>query len=113
MASANSNYQVSLVDGVLTIASVPIPPSSPIIVPAFVDNGAEVLASQLSTSFGGLNYVPTDDASADGEAGKRKSTSELNINNVSVPSSTGPLDVFVVETGIHLEPVDKLRGLTN
>ncbi len=117
MASANQNYEVTLVDGILTIAPVPIPPSSPIIVPAFVDNGAQVLAGQSSTNFGGLTYVLTD-GSTDGPAnadedGKRKSSGELNINNVTVPSSTGPLDVFVVDTGINLESVAELRGLTN
>ena len=58
-------------------------------------------------------------SSADGtqasgdEGGSRKSTSQLNVNNVTVPSSTGPLDVFVVDTGINLERLAKLRGLTN
>ncbi|MDD2845368.1 MAG: hypothetical protein PHT57_10475, partial [Rhodoferax sp.] len=70
-----------------------------------------------STSFGGLTYVLTG-SSTDGTAnadedGKRKSSGELNINNVTVPSSTGPLDVFVVDTGINLESVAELRGLTN
>ncbi|WP_210546553.1 YDG domain-containing protein [Rhodoferax sp. PAMC 29310] len=113
MAPTNPNYEVRLVNGVLTIAPVPIPPSSPIIVPAFVDNGVEVLASQSPTSLGGLNYVLTDGSSAGSEGGKRKSTSELNINNFTVPSSTGPLDVFVVDTGINLDPVAKLLSLTN
>jgi len=202
-ALANSNYQITAIDGTLTIGPAPVPPPSPIIVPAFVDNGSEVLASQSPTTFGGLNYVLTGGASAGGdtgastlnfvantsgdagtrqggagnsaaggtgagasnatgqgndnrpagdaanggnqtnqgasslnfvasnsadgnagqggngaqgngaESGKRKSTSDLNINNVTVPSSTGPLDVFVVDTGINLERIAKFRGLTN
>jgi hypothetical protein len=65
-----------------------------------------------------LNFVASnnsgDGAQGNGnEGGDRKSASELNVNNVTVPSSTGPLDVFVVETGINLQRIAQLRGLTN
>jgi filamentous hemagglutinin family protein len=186
-ALANGNYAITAIDGVLTVISdfLPPPPPSPIIVPAFVDNGSAVLANQSITSFGGLNYVlsgssltsvssagsstsatggaqqttsatssqnavTSSTSSGDGatqglsgtggeqtgqdasflnfvasnnsgdgaqgngnEGGDRKSASELNVNNVTVPSSTGPLDVFVVETGINLQRIAQLRGLTN
>jgi filamentous hemagglutinin family protein len=186
-ALANGNYAITAIDGVLTVISdfLPPPPPSPIIVPAFVDNGSAVLANQSITSFGGLNYVlsgssltsvssagsatgatggaqqttsatssqnavTSSTSSGDGatqglsgtggeqtgqdasflnfvasnnsgdgaqgngnEGGDRKSASELNVNNVTVPSSTGPLDVFVVDTGINLQRIAQLRGLTN
>ncbi|MDE1948471.1 MAG: hypothetical protein KGI35_07640, partial [Burkholderiales bacterium] len=132
----------------------PPPPPSPIVVPAFVDNGAAALASTAPTAFGGLNYVaagslpttgaqdaalaggtqapaaPGSVAAADpaagagsgltyvskatgADGGKRRSASELNVNNVTVPSASGPLDVFVVNTGINLLGVQALHTLGN
>ena len=73
--------------------------------------GASALNFVASSSGDGANVQGGDAGGAEG--GKRKSTSELNINNVTVPSSSGPLDVFVVDTGINLERVTKIRGLTN
>jgi len=55
----------------------------------------------------------TSNTAATADAGKRKTTSELNVNNVTVPSSAGPLDVFVVDTGVNLRGIATLRAVNN
>jgi hypothetical protein len=40
----------------------------------------------------------------------RKPQSELNVNNTSVPSNSGQLDVFVVGTGINLNGLQSIVG---
>ena len=186
----NGNYAITALDGQLTIVAPvqPPPPPTPIIVPAFIDNGSSVLGSAVQPpSFGGLNYVresgsqggapiapqgarpnagaeqtpggrsslnfvsgaPADADGPDnragaaapgaaggeqtgtgrstlnfvsssstenapatgGEGGKRKAAQELNVNNVTVPSSSGPLDVFVIDSGINASGVGTLNSL--
>lgn len=160
---------------------LPPPPANPIIVPAFVDNGVQSLASEIRpTSFGGLNYVQASltgsgvqnnatgltlnfvstpsvaggnaaeqgsSSSAGGSANNvsaanavapvaserptsgtsslnfvssnsqgtdsRKGTSELNVNNVTVPSASGPLDVYVIGTGINHTGITSMPAINN
>ncbi len=200
---ANGNYAITAIDGTLTIVAPvePPPPPTPIIVPAFIDNGMSALSSGVvPATFGGLNYVPasggqagaqgvgprapgnagsepaatprsalnfvasssaeaspaaasgatngqtgngptaerrapTDagseqapaarsslnfvaDSSTEGApeaaaGGTRKAARELNVNNVTVPSSSGPLDVFVIDSGINTGRLGTLNSLNN
>jgi len=64
-------------------------------------------AQASSPAAGALNFV---EANADGS---RKGGSELNVNNVTVPSANGPLDVFVVDTGVNRSGVQVMRALGN
>ncbi|MBA4709594.1 MBG-2 domain-containing protein, partial [Aquitalea aquatica] len=50
-----------------------------------------------------LNYVASKDGPLSASTGDgKKSANELNVNDVTVPSSTGPLDVHVVNGGINM-----------
>ncbi|HMV16411.1 MAG TPA: hypothetical protein PKC56_00815, partial [Rhodocyclaceae bacterium] len=63
-----------------------------------------------------VTYVSSSasgEAAAGTEAGKRKAAQELNVNNVTVPSSSGPLDVFVIDSGINPGRSATLQSLTN
>ena len=63
-----------------------------------------------------VTYVassPSGESAAGPEAGKRKAAQELNVNNVTVPSSSGPLDVFVIDAGINPGRSATLQSLTN
>jgi len=63
-----------------TTAELPPPPPSPIVVPAFVDNGIKALGSDVRpTSFGGLNYVA--------HSGDAVSTGGSSLNFESVPAN--------------------------
>ena len=70
---------------------------------------------QTGTGRSTLNFVSsssTENAPATGgEGGKRKAAQELNVNNVTVPSSRGPLDVFVIDSGINASGVGTLNSL--
>ncbi|MBI3144581.1 MAG: hypothetical protein HYZ18_04810, partial [Pseudogulbenkiania sp.] len=79
--------------------------------PNFVSSSAgDVVASDSNTA--GQDST-TSSQVASGEGGKRKSSSELNVNNVTVPSSTGPLDVFVIDTGINYRGIATLQSISN
>jgi hypothetical protein len=57
----------------------------------------------VQSSGSSLNYVASKDGSSSASTGDgKKSANELNVNDVTVPSSTGPLDVHVVNGGINV-----------
>jgi hypothetical protein len=60
-------------------------------------------------SAGGTNTARGSASSSD--SADRKGTDDLNVNNVAVPSARGPLDVFVVGTGVNLSGVTTLRSI--
>ena len=70
-------------------------------------------SEQVPTGASSLNFVSSNaqDSSASTGTGNRKSTSDLNVNNVTVPSASGPLDVFVVDTGVNRSGVTPLRSI--
>jgi len=84
---------------------------------------AEGNREQPTVSRSTLNFVGDDSAEGKlatdrtdnppAEAGKRKAAQELNVNNVTVPSSSGPLDVFVVDSGINIARTVTLDLLNN
>ncbi|MDC7699731.1 YDG domain-containing protein, partial [Vogesella indigofera] len=73
-------------------------------------------AGQPEGAAGALNFVSSADEgnaanSPAADKGGRKNSNELNINDVTVPSATGPLDVFVVDTGINRRNVKTLTAI--
>lgn len=55
----------------------------------------------------------TEGAPEAAAGGTRKAARELNVNNVTVPSSSGPLDVFVIDSGINTGRLGTLNSLNN
>jgi hypothetical protein len=84
---ANGNYAITAIDGTLTIVAPvePPPPPTPIIVPAFIDNGMSALSSGVvPATFGGLNYVPA----SGGQAGAQGVGPRAPGNAGSEPAAT-------------------------
>ena len=74
--------------------------------------GSAGSASGSSTTRGNSSGIESGDrGAAGGGGGGRRSSRDLNVNTVSVPSATGPLDVIVVEGGVNRGGVSTLRSL--
>ena len=57
---------------------------------------------------------PTNTSSSSGAGtDSRQAASEVNVNNVSVSSASGPLDVFLVNGGVNLENLRRLNAIGN
>jgi hypothetical protein len=106
---ANGNYAITAIDGTLTIVAPvePPPPPTPIIVPAFIDNGMSALSSGVvPATFGGLNYVP-----ASGGAGAQRARAHRATPAASRPPPPAPHSTCRQQLG-RSQP-GRLSGATN
>ncbi|UXY15451.1 YDG domain-containing protein [Chitiniphilus purpureus] len=143
LAAVNGNYvfaQAPVNSQAFVVTPAPLVQADtlvtpPVSVPNFPDNAQLVLGRQAITLGGGaLNYVPVDattgaaltvaagapsaavnPAGEEGAAGEGSQTAPTGTAQIAVPSANGPLDVFVLDGGLNVDPAarDEQRDPTS